>query len=132
MRQTAVTILRRLPLGLVLLLAACGSLAPSRPVDADPVLVVQPDAPADAVLLTIGDAIDNPGHALFVGGQLLIDADGTAWLCEALAESFPPQCGGDRLRVENIEAATLPKLATGGSARWSEAPVQLLGSVLVP
>jgi hypothetical protein len=120
-----------MPLALVLLLAACSSLAPSRPAGADPVLVVQPDAPADAVLVTIGDAIANAGGAAFVGGMLLIDADGTPWLCDALGESFPPTCSGDRVRIENLAAVALPKLTTGGGARWSEGPIQLLGTVRV-
>lgn len=125
--------LRGLPLGILLVLAACSSVLPSAPAAADAVFLVQPDVPADTVLITIADAVARPGQAAFVGGMLLIDADGTAWLCDALAESFPPQCGGDRLQIANVAAATtLPKLASGGGASWSEAPIQLLGSVRLP
>ena len=127
------TVLRRLPVLLILLLAACSSILPAAPATSGiPVLTVQPDAAADAVLVTIADATANAGRAAFVGGMLLIDADGTAWLCDALGESFPPTCSGDRLLLENLGAAALPKLASGGGARWSEAPIQLLGTVRLP
>lgn len=124
--------LRGLTLAILLVLAACSGVLPSAPADADPVFLVQPDVPADTVLVTIAAAVAQPGQPAFVGGMLLIDADGTAWLCDALAESFPPQCGGERLRIANVAAATLPKLASGGGASWSEAPIQLLGSVRLP
>ncbi|HET9879467.1 MAG TPA: hypothetical protein VFQ81_09210 [Candidatus Limnocylindria bacterium] len=125
--------IKRFPLAVVFLLAACSSVLPggSAPRD-DPVLTVQPDAAADGVLVTIGAALDDPGHPAFVGGMLLVDAAGTAWLCEALAESFPPQCAGERVRVENLGVVALPRLATGGGVQWSNEPIQLLGTVQVP
>lgn len=118
---------------LVVLLAGCTSLLPSPSTAArDLVLTVQPDAPADGVLLTIAEATRRQGGAMWVGGLLLIEPDGTAWLCEALGESFPPTCSGDRLRVENLGAMAVPKLAVGGEVSWTEQPIEVLGTVHAP
>lgn len=48
----------------------------------------------------VADAIAaaNPEPVL-VNGVLLMDLDGTIWLCESLSESSPPGCGGEGLRV---------------------------------
>ncbi len=49
----------------------------------------------------------------------LID-DGGGWqLCEAALESYPPQCGGDALTVEGLDAEALP-LEREGAVRWQD------------
>lgn len=69
-----------------------------------------------------------------VVGSLLIQGDDVR-LCSALAESYPPQCGGDSLRVEGLDTDGLVGLsrtdATDGpdSAAWSDYPVTLSGSL---
>jgi hypothetical protein len=89
------------------------------------------DAP-DGPVLSIADAIagagDAPGH---VQGALLIGADGTALLCSALAESFPPQCGGERLVVEGLDLDSLGVLQEGNGVRWLDSAT-LFGAVSVP
>lgn len=48
---------------------------------------------------------------------LLID-DGSGWrLCELVLESYPPQCGGERLVVDGLDPAELP-LEESGGVRW--------------
>ena len=48
---------------------------------------------------------------------LLID-DGSGWrLCEAVLESYPPQCGGESLAVEGLDPDGLP-LEEDGGVRW--------------
>ena len=77
----------------------------------------------------VEEAIGNGGgEPLLVNGALVVDADGRAFLCEALAESFPPQCGGARLEVRGLDLASLPELEEGNGVRWAE-QVQLLGTV---
>jgi len=63
-----------------------------------------------------------------VSGALFVDPDGTAWLCDAIAESFPPQCGGDRIEVGGLDLADVPNLQEESDVRWSES-VTLVGSV---
>ncbi len=117
-------------LPLLLLLAACASLLPTPPATGVLTLHVVPDAAVDGPGITIAAAIAQPGPTVLVNGSLLVEPDGTAWLCDALGESLPPTCSGPRLRVENLDAAVgLPRLASGGGARWSNGPIQLLGRV---
>jgi hypothetical protein len=61
-------------------------------------------------------------------GALLIDAEGTVLLCDAIAESFPPQCGGERITVEGLDLAGIAGLQEANGVRWAEG-VTLLGSV---
>jgi len=44
-----------------------------------------------------------PGNPRLIAGALVIEPDGTAWLCEFLTGVSPPGCGGIRLRFDNIE-----------------------------
>ncbi len=64
--------------------------------------------------LTAG--VDGP---ILVTG-LLIDA-GNGWrLCEAIAESYPPQCGGASVSVDGVDPAEYD-LERADGVRWSEA-----------
>lgn len=60
-------------------------------------------------------AADIEGSIHVVG--LLID-EGSGWrLCDLVMESHPPQCGGEALEVEGLDAAELP-LEESGEVRW--------------
>jgi hypothetical protein len=65
---------------------------------------------------------------LLVNGNLLAQ-DGEVRLCSALAESFPPQCGGASLMVEGLELEEVDGLVTEGAVSWTDRPIQLLGTV---
>jgi len=56
---------------------------------------------ADGPGLSVKDAIATSGvEPLLVNGILLKAADGTIWLCPALATSAPPRCAEPRLLVK--------------------------------
>ncbi len=63
---------------------------------------------------------------LAVKGFVVRTGDETR-LCSALAESFPPQCGGPSLRVEG-EVGDVD-FEQEGDVRWTETEVSLLGDV---
>jgi len=65
---------------------------------------------------------------LLVNGNLLAEG-GKIRFCDALAESFPPQCGGPQLRVEGLKLAEVDGLVTEGDVSWTDRPIQLLGDV---
>jgi hypothetical protein len=65
---------------------------------------------------------------LLVNGNLLAQGDEVR-LCYALAESFPPQCGGPSLVVEGINLDEVDGLITEGDVSWTDRPIQLLGLV---
>jgi hypothetical protein len=63
-----------------------------------------------------------------VNGNLLI-TDGQARLCSALAESFPPQCGGASLLITGLDLAQVDELIVEGDVMWTDRPIQLAGVV---
>ena len=63
-----------------------------------------------------------------VSGNLLVQ-DGEARLCSALAESFPPQCGGPSLLVDGLDLDSVADLTTEGDVSWSDRPIVLEGIV---
>jgi len=129
------------PLLLLLALAACGtggddpidsdgSSAPSGDGGGEPaaVLVIVDGDPGNAGI-TVAEAL---GHQptddiVAVTGALFVAADGSVLLCDLIAESFPPQCGGARIAVEGLDLDTID-LEEANVVRWAER-VTLLGSV---
>ena len=115
---------------LALVLAACGvGATPSSASSGDPVLVIVEGEPGSAGI-SVAEAI---GHGptddiVAVTGALFAAPDGTVMICDAIAESFPPQCGGERIRVDGLDLASVPGLQTEGEVSWAER-VTLLGSV---
>ncbi|HET9214618.1 MAG TPA: hypothetical protein VFN93_07670 [Gaiellaceae bacterium] len=121
-------------LALIAVLAAVAALAGCGGDDApagDPVTVADPQASGLAAGPPISiDAALASGSAepLLVSGNLLVQG-GEVRLCSALAESFPPQCGGDSLRVEGLKLEEVDGLITEGDVSWTDRPTELLGVV---
>lgn len=65
---------------------------------------------------------------LLVNGYL-VASSGETRLCEALAESSPPQCAGASLVVRGLELASVEGTRSASGVTWTERPVQLLGEV---
>lgn len=94
-----------------------------------PVLVVDDRPFDDLPLVDVATALEaDPGSRIQVRGALFVDPDGTVRLCDAIAESFPPQCGGERVGVQGLDLALVPGLQTEGEVSWAEG-VTLVGSV---
>jgi hypothetical protein len=118
---------------LAILLAACGGSgdggSPSAGGLGDPVLVI-----ADGRIIEPGMSVAEAlGHRatddlVTVSGALFVDPDGTVRLCDAIAESFPPQCGGERIVVQGLDLDAIGDLQTEGDVSWAEG-VTLFGSV---
>ena len=117
---------------LVVLLAACAAQGDSDdPTDGGaPVLVIADGAPGDGPGLTVAEALTHgpTDDLVTVTGALFVDADGTVRLCDAIAESFPPQCGGDRIVVEGLDLDDIDDIQEENDVRWSES-ITLFGSV---
>ena len=104
------------------------SSAPTTPA-ADATLIIDRLASAGGPGISVGEALANTSdQGLLINGALFIDPDGNVLLCEAIAESFPPQCGGRRLAVEGLDPDSIPDIQEEGSVRWAEA-VQLFGTI---
>ncbi len=80
-------------------------------------------------VISIDQALDSDSdEPLLVSGNLLAQGDDVRF-CSALAESFPPQCGGASLVVEGLNLDKLDGLVTEGDVRWTDRPIELLGVV---
>lgn len=78
---------------------------------------------AEAVSMSTTDPTDVRGFLIVTGSDVR--------LCEALAESFPPQCGGERLTVAGLDQVGLGALSltTEGDVSWSDQPVTVQGTI---
>jgi hypothetical protein len=81
--------------------------------------------PGISVAEALASTLDGP---LLVNGFVVV-RDGEARLCEALAESFPPQCGGVSLLVEGLDLDAIEGLTSEQGTTWSDQQIQLLGEV---
>ncbi len=105
-------------------LAACGG--DGAPADAGD---DSPTAAATVPGISIEEALDTESDLpLTVSGNLLV-LDGQARLCSALAESFPPQCGGASLLVTGLTLAGMDGLSAEGEVMWTDRPIELIGVV---
>ncbi len=120
-----------LVLGGTLLIAGCAAPGSATPPPGGstglPVLTIVdaiPEAPALQVGQALGVSADLP---IRVTGALFVDGDGTVLLCSAIAESFPPQCAGDRIEILGLDLAGV-ELDTADDVSWAES-VEVVGTV---
>lgn len=117
---------------LSLVLAGCADAvgSPASSVGAEPVLVIADGDPDVGSGLSVEQALTHRAtdDLVSVAGTLFVNADGTVLLCDAIAESFPPQCGGARIVVQGLDLDTIANLQTDGGLGWAEG-VTLFGSV---
>jgi hypothetical protein len=83
--------------------------------------------------VSIADALDAEGKVIVTGYLFVLD-DGTAVLAELIAESFPPQPGGDTVVVEGLDLGALdleeaPEGSELATTRWLSEPITLTGSM---
>jgi len=124
--------MRTTPLAILVLLAGCATATASPtlpPDDPDPVLVIA-DGDGAGAGISVADALGHRATDDLVGvtGALFVDADGTVQLCDAIAESFPPQCGGARIEVDGLDLATIGGIQDANGVQWAES-VTVFGSV---
>lgn len=112
--------------------ASGGSEPPIAGANADGILQTEPGS-AGGPGISIDDAIAQTGAGpVLVNGSLIVNPDGTILLCSAMAESYPPQCGGTRLEVRGLDLSSIPDLQEANGVRWADQAVQLFGTVSPP
>jgi hypothetical protein len=85
-------------------------------------------APGNSAI-TVKQALDaNSGGPVRVRGALIVSG-GTARLCYAILESYPPQCGGPSLVVRGLDLDTIGELTSANDVTWSDREVRLRGTV---
>ncbi len=84
-----------------------------------------PGSGAVPVAEAVAAGIDGP---FAISGYYVDDGSGPR-LCEALAESFPPQCGGAN-RPLDAGGAVVDGLQTDQAVTWSDRPVEVEGEIV--
>ena len=87
--------------------------------------------PGISVSEALAADLDGP---LLVNGFLVIrggehDDPEVVRLCEALAESYPPQCGGASVVVEGLGLKSIDGIVSEGPISWTDQSVQVLGTI---
>jgi hypothetical protein len=85
--------------------------------------------PADgSEALTVPEALARGDGPAAVTGTIHAEA-GVVRLCDALAESYPPQCPGASLRVKGFALAPAGGLSRAGRVVWGDRPITLRGTL---
>lgn len=94
---------------------------------------VDPGVPSGMVVdggLTVSDALAGGVTGVIAVKGYLLD-DGSGWrLCEVLAESFPPQCGGESLGITGHEEMVDVPMLNEQGVTWTDAMVTFLGEIV--
>ncbi len=125
-----------LGLGLLLSATACSGTDPEPDRDTSDTVQAGDDVAGQDLVSGVGpgisvtEALDSKlAGPLLVNGFIVTTPDGLVYLAELLAESFPPQPGGDRLIVEGLDLDAFAGLTSAQGITWSEQNVQVLGIV---
>jgi hypothetical protein len=74
--------------------------------------------------LSVDEALTSTsGSTVTVFGALFASPGQPLRLCSAIAESYPPQCGGASLAVQGLDLGTVPHLQIAGDVSWAESAV---------
>jgi len=80
--------------------------------------------------LTVAQALSTDATGILaVQGFLLDDGSGFK-LCELLAESYPPQCGGASVRISGFEEVLGTPLANAQGVSWTDSTVTFFGELV--
>ncbi len=86
------------------------------------------DDAAPIVAMSVDEAASASGQVTVSG--FLVDVAGESRLCEALAESFPPQCGGANITITSLDQIDPDELSTEGDVTWTDAYVTVFGEMV--
>ena len=80
--------------------------------------------------LTVSDALTTDASGVIAVQGFLFDDGSGPVLCEVLAESFPPQCGGASVAVEGHEEAVDVPIVSEQGVTWTDQPLTLFGEIV--
>ncbi|MDJ0923287.1 MAG: hypothetical protein QNJ77_01890 [Acidimicrobiia bacterium] len=86
------------------------------------------DEPTAPAAIPVGDAATASGQVAVAGFVVAVGDE--VKLCEALAESFPPQCGGASIPVTSLDQVDPDDLQSEGNVRWTDYHVTLFGEMV--
>lgn len=80
--------------------------------------------------LTVSEALTTDATGILAVGGFLVDDGTTARLCEALAESFPPQCGGASIELVSYSTIDPDSLQTAQGVTWTDDHTVMFGEIV--
>jgi hypothetical protein len=80
--------------------------------------------------LTVSEALATDATGVIAVRGFLLDDGSGARLCEALAESYPPQCGVASIAVTGYEEMVDVPLVQAQGVTWTDQTVSLLGEIV--
>lgn len=111
---------------LALVAAACGGSEGTAP---EPGSTPSAGAPIPGGGLSVDEALASTLEGPLMVAGYLVAAFDEVRLCSALAESYPPRCGGSSLLVAGLDLASVEGLQNAGGVSWTDAPFSVLGDV---
>ena len=126
-----------------LVAAGCGSDGDEEPVTDDTAVVTDSDdATSGGMLvdggLSVAEALDTDAAGVIAVSGFIVADETSVRLCELLAESLPPQCGGASIVLAGVTADGLNELPGGEKwglqiaqdVTWTNEIVSLIGEVV--
>lgn len=110
----------------------CNDTPGGTPQDLPPPSDSSVDVPSGMVVdgLTVGEAMGGDATGVIaVRGFLFVDEAG-ARLCDLLAESFPPQCGGDAIAIVDFEEVLGAPVQSSQGVSWTDQHVTFVGEII--
>ena len=80
--------------------------------------------------LSVSEVLETQIDGGFAIAGFYFDDGSGPLLCEALAESFPPQCGGASIPIDNSSGIELDGLVTESAVTWTDQAAVLVGEVV--
>jgi hypothetical protein len=80
--------------------------------------------------LTVSEALATDATSVLAVHGFLLDDGSGARLCELLAESYPPQCGGAFVPVTNYEEVIGVPLSNAQGVTWTDSEVTVFGEII--
>ncbi len=80
--------------------------------------------------VSIADAVANQIDGGFAIEGFYFDDGNGAVLCEALAESMPPQCGGASIALDTTAGVVRGDFSESRGVTWSDQPVLVVGEIV--
>jgi hypothetical protein len=108
-----------------------GEQAPPLPAEDEPGARVDPDAvPIVVTDMSVSEALETDAAGLIaVRGFLVADAGGSR-LCELLAESLPPQCGGASIEMTSLDGVDPDSIEEAQGVQWTDDLVIVFGQIV--
>ena len=80
--------------------------------------------------LTISEALESTATGVLAVQGFLLDDGSEARFCEALAESFPPQCGGASVPIVGYDEVVSVPLTSAEGTTWTNETFVVFGEII--